>query len=51
MIIINPFSTNIPHTDKPSSWFLLAKCFKKRLWKSDILRKDGGHRPASLCKM
>ena len=24
----NPFSTNVPLTDKPGSWFLLAKCLK-----------------------
>ena len=24
----NPFSTNVPIMDKPSSWFLLAKCLK-----------------------
>ena len=27
-IIINPFSTNAPLTDKPGTWFLLAKCLK-----------------------
>ena len=27
-IDINPFSTNVPFTDKPVSWFLLAKCLK-----------------------
>ena len=37
--------------DRPSSWFLLAKCVKKHLWKSDILRKDAGQEPASLVKM
>ena len=25
---INPFLTNVPFTDKPGSWFLLAKCLK-----------------------
>ena len=25
---INPFSTNVPLTDKPGSWFLLTKCQK-----------------------
>ena len=25
---LNPFSTNVPFTDKPGSWFLLAKCLK-----------------------
>ena len=25
--------------------------FEKHLWKSDILSKDAGHRPASLLKM
>ena len=39
---INPFSTNVPLTDKPGSWFLLI--FEKHLWKSDILSKDAGHR-------
>ena len=24
----NPFLTNVPLTDKPGSWFLLAKCLK-----------------------
>ena len=28
------------HLSKPVSWFLLGKCLKKRLWKSDILSKD-----------
>ena len=27
-IQINPFSTNVPLTDKPGSWFLPAKCLK-----------------------
>ena len=27
-LIFNPFSTNVPLTDKPDSWFLLAKCLK-----------------------
>ena len=35
--LLNPFSTNVPLTDKPGSWLLLAKCLKKDLWKSDIL--------------
>ena len=26
---INPFLTNVPLTDKPGSWFLLGKCWKK----------------------
>ena len=61
----NPFSTNVPLTDNPGSWFLLAKCleewhFKWKsdilsgrlfLWKSDILSKDAGHWPASLLKI
>ena len=38
------FSTNVPIMDKPGSWFLLPKCLKKQLWKSDILCKDAGHR-------
>ena len=25
---VNPFSTNVPIMDKPSSWFLLAKCLR-----------------------
>ena len=25
---IDPFSTNVPFTDKLGSWFLLAKCLK-----------------------
>ena len=25
----NRFSTNFPHMDKPSGWFLLAKCIFK----------------------
>ena len=25
---VNPFLTNVPFTDKPVSWFLLAKCLK-----------------------
>ena len=37
---LNPFSTNVPLTDKPSSWFLLAKTFEKHLWKRDTLSKD-----------
>ena len=28
-----------------------SKMCEKHLWKSDILSKDAGHRPASLCKM
>ena len=27
-ILLNPFSTNAPLTDKPGNWFLLAKCLK-----------------------
>ena len=27
---LNPFSTNVPLTDKPGSWFLLAKCLKNK---------------------
>ena len=50
-ITFNPFSTNVPFMDKPASWFLLGKCLKKHLWKSHILSKDAGHRPASLLKM
>ena len=29
----------------------ISKMFEKQLWKSDILSKDGGHRPASLLKI
>ena len=29
---------SIIHLNKPVSWFLLGKCLKKHLWKSDILR-------------
>ena len=25
---VNPSLTNVPFTDKPGSWFLLAKCLK-----------------------
>ena len=39
------------HLCKPGRWFLLAKCLKKHLWKSDNLSKDAGHWPASLLKM
>ena len=28
-----------------------SKMFEKHLWKSNILSKDAGHRPASLLKM
>ena len=31
------------YLNKPGCWFLLGKCFKKHLWKSDILSKDAGH--------
>ena len=27
-INFNPFSTNVPHADKPGSWVLLAKCLR-----------------------
>ena len=37
---MNPFPANISFMDKPGSWFLLAKCVKKHLWKSYILTKD-----------
>ena len=49
--ILNPCQANVPIMEKPGSWFLLAKCVKKHLRKSDILSKDAGHRPASLPKM
>ena len=39
------------HTNKPGSWFLLAKCLKKHLWIRDILSKDVGHLPVSLLKI
>ena len=29
ILVIKPFSTNVPFTDKPGSWFLLTKCLKK----------------------
>ena len=48
---INLFSTNASIMDKPGSWFFTTKMFEKHLWKSDILSKDSGHRPASLLKM
>ena len=48
---VNPFSTNVRFMQKAGSWFLLAKMFKKQLWKSDILSKDAGHRPGSLLKI
>ena len=39
----NSFSTIVPLTQKPGSWFLLAKYLKNIcLWKSDILSKDAG---------
>ena len=47
---ITPFSSNVPFTDKPGTWFLLAKMFEKHLRKSDILSKDASHRPSSLLK-
>ena len=28
LCVLNPFSTNVSFTDKPGSWFLLAKCLK-----------------------
>ena len=46
LIMFNPFSTNVPFMDKPDNWLLLAKCLKNHLWKSDILSKYAGHRPA-----
>ena len=48
---INPFSTNVPLTNKPGGWFLLAKYLKNTLWNGDILSKDVGHRRASLLKL
>ena len=27
-MVLNLFSTNVPLTDKPGNWFLLAKCLK-----------------------
>ena len=39
------------HLNKPGCWFLLAKCLKKHLWKSDILSKGAGYWPISLLKM
>ena len=37
--ILNPFSTNAPLTDKPGSWFSLAKCLKNTCGRV-ILSKD-----------
>ena len=37
--------------EKADSWFVLAKCVKKHLCKSDILSKDAGHCPGSSLKM
>ena len=36
---------------KPGGWFFTGKMCEKRMWKSDILSKDAGHRAASLLKM
>ena len=36
---INPFPANVSTMEKPGSWLLQAKCVKKHLWKSEILRK------------
>ena len=47
---VNPFPANIPFMDKPGSWFVLAKCVKKHLWKSYILTKDASDWPTSLLK-
>ena len=43
-MLVNPFSANVPLTDKPGSWLLLAKCLKNNC---------GGvtFSPASLLKM
>ena len=41
--LFNPFPANVPHMGKSVSWFVLAKCMKKHLCKSDIW-------PASLLK-
>ena len=37
--------------EKPASWFLLEKCVKNTLRKSDILSKDAGDLTASSLKM
>ena len=47
-VVFNPFLANVPFMNRPNSWFLLAKYVKKHIWKSDILSKDAGHRPADL---
>ena len=41
---INPFSTYV----ETRSLAFTSKMFEKHLWKSDILSKDAGQRPASL---
>ena len=32
-----------PFMDKSGGWFVLAKCMKIHLWKTDILSKNGRH--------
>ena len=41
--LINSFSTNVQLTDKPGSWFLLAKCLKNTCGRVTFLSKDAGH--------
>ena len=43
--------SDVTYMKKPDSWFLLARCLKIHLWKSDILSKDARQWPASLVKM
>ena len=39
MLLINPFSANVPIMDKPGSWFLLAKCLKNTCGRPQVLFK------------
>ena len=41
--LFNPFPANVPPMEKAHSWFVLVKCVKKNLRKSDTLSKDAGH--------
>ena len=38
------------YLNQPGSWFLLAKCLKNHLWKSDMIIKDTSHLPVSYLK-
>ena len=49
-LLLNTFSTNVPLTDKPGSWFLLAKCSKNTFARVRFQVKMQV-RPASLLKM